>query len=43
MVVKESFGSFGAQVYLAKDEEELLEIVKNIGTSILVHSNMVLK
>ncbi|MBE5959901.1 MAG: RimK family alpha-L-glutamate ligase [Lachnospiraceae bacterium] len=32
MVVKECFGSFGAQVYLVKDSEELLGKVKEIGT-----------
>lgn len=32
MVVKECFGSFGAQVYLAESETELLEIVKQIGS-----------
>lgn len=31
MVVKEDFGSFGAQVYLAKDHEELLELIAGIG------------
>lgn len=33
MVVKECFGSFGAQVYLVKDSEELLTKVKEIGTA----------
>lgn len=33
MVVKEFFGSFGAQVYLVHDHEELLQKVKEIGTS----------
>jgi len=32
LVIKECFGSFGAQVYLAKDENELLEKVEQIGT-----------
>jgi RimK family alpha-L-glutamate ligase len=32
LVIKECFGSFGAQVYLAKDEEDLLGKVKQIGT-----------
>lgn len=32
LVIKECFGSFGAQVYLAKDENELLEKVKRIGS-----------
>ncbi|ABX43114.1 ATP-grasp domain-containing protein [Lachnoclostridium phytofermentans] len=32
LVIKECFGSFGAQVYLAKDENELLVKVKRIGT-----------
>jgi RimK family alpha-L-glutamate ligase len=32
MVVKESFGSFGQQVYLVKDFTELIEKVKQIGT-----------
>ncbi len=41
MVVKESFGSFGAQVYLAKDEEELLEIVKNIGTKPMIFQKLI--
>ncbi len=31
MVVKEAFGSFGAQVYLAEDETQLNAIVDNIG------------
>lgn len=31
LVVKECFGSFGAQVFLAKDEFDLLEKVKRIG------------
>ena len=31
MVVKEAFGSFGAQVYLAQDEADLNRIVDNIG------------
>jgi RimK family alpha-L-glutamate ligase len=31
MVVKESFGSFGQQVYLVKDKEELKSTVKRIG------------
>lgn len=32
LVLKESFGSFGQQVYLIRDEEELLAQVKKIGT-----------
>ena len=32
MVVKECFGSFGAQVYLVHNKEELLSKVKEIGT-----------
>lgn len=32
VVIKECFGSFGAQVYLAKDWEDLLDKVKRIGT-----------
>lgn len=32
MVLKECFGSFGQQVYLVKNEEELLAMVKTIGT-----------
>lgn len=31
MIVKECFGSFGWQVYLAENREELEDIVKNIG------------
>lgn len=31
LVVKECFGSFGQQVYLAKNDSELLEITKKIG------------
>lgn len=31
MVVKECFGSFGMQVYLAHNEEELIEIISKIG------------
>jgi len=31
MVVKECFGSFGQQVYLSKNRQELMDIVKNIG------------
>lgn len=33
IVVKEAFGSFGAQVYLAKDEDALQEIVKTCSTT----------
>lgn len=32
LVIKESFGSFGQQVYLVKDYNELMEKVKQIGT-----------
>jgi len=32
IVVKECFGSFGQQVYLAKDEDDLLECMKKTGT-----------
>lgn len=32
MVIKECFGSFGQQVYLAENREELLAVVKRIGT-----------
>lgn len=32
LVIKECFGSFGAQVYLAKEERDMQEIVKRIGT-----------
>jgi RimK family alpha-L-glutamate ligase len=32
LVLKECFGSFGQQVYLIRDEEELLAQVKQIGT-----------
>ncbi len=32
MVVKECFGSFGKQVYLAQDFNELTELVKGLGT-----------
>ncbi len=31
MVIKEAYGSFGAQVYLAKNEESALEIIAKIG------------
>lgn len=31
MVIKEAFGSFGAQVYLANNRAESLEIIRNIG------------
>ena len=31
MVIKEAYGSFGAQVYLAKDKESALEIIRKIG------------
>ena len=31
MIVKECFGSFGMQVYLAHNEEELIQMVENIG------------
>jgi len=33
MVVKECFGSFGMQVYLAKDHDSLIEIVNQIGAA----------
>lgn len=33
LVIKECFGSLGKQVYLAKNEKELLEIVGKIGTT----------
>ncbi len=32
LVIKESFGSLGMQVYMAKNENEMLETVKKIGT-----------
>lgn len=32
MVIKEAFGSFGAQVYLVNNKEEMLERVRNIGS-----------
>ncbi len=32
MVLKEAFGSFGQQVYLVHDKEELLHLIKQIGT-----------
>lgn len=31
MVIKEAYGSFGAQVYLAKNQDEAIAIVKKIG------------
>ncbi len=33
MIIKESFGSFGQQVYLVKNREELIQRVKSIGAS----------
>lgn len=33
MIVKQNKGSFGEQVYLAKNKTELIEIIKNIGHS----------
>lgn len=41
MIIKECFGSFGAQVYFAKGEEELLEIVENIGTKPMIFQKLV--
>ncbi len=32
MVVKESFGSFGQQVYLVQNKEELYQLIKELGT-----------
>lgn len=31
IVIKECFGSFGAQVYLSKNKEELIEIITSVG------------
>lgn len=41
MVVKEAFGSFGEQVYLAGDEEELFRIVKTCATTELLFQKYV--
>ena len=32
MIVKECFGSFGEQVYLVNSKEELISLIKNLGT-----------
>lgn len=36
LVIKERFGSFGEQVYLAKNEEELIKIIEEHGTKGLI-------
>lgn len=41
MVIKERFGSFGAQVYLAKNREELLKITKEHETSPLIFQKLI--
>ncbi len=41
MVVKESFGSFGQQVYLVHKEEELLEQVQLIGTKSMIFQEFI--
>lgn len=41
IVVKEAFGSFGAQVYLAKDKKELYEIVKEHEAEELVFQELI--
>lgn len=41
MVVKECFGSFGAQVYLANDEVELNKIVLEIGTKSMLFQEFI--
>ncbi len=41
MVVKECFGSFGQQVYLAKDPEELKTLVRRIGTRPMLYQEFI--
>lgn len=41
MVVKECFGSFGAQVYLVQNHEELVKKVKEIGTKPMLFQKFV--
>ncbi len=41
IVIKEVFGSFGKQVYLANDEEELIDLVKEHGNSPLIFQEYV--
>ena len=41
IVVKEAFGSFGAQVYLAKDEKELYDIVKKYEAEELIFQELI--
>ena len=36
IIIKESFGSFGQQVYLAKNKEELKQKVKKLGTKSMI-------
>ncbi len=41
LIIKECFGSFGQQVYLVKDYEELLEQVKKIGAKPLLFQKFI--
>lgn len=41
IVIKEVFGSFGQQVYMANDEEELVNIVRERGSSKLIFQEFV--
>ncbi len=41
IVIKEAFGSFGAQVYLAKNRDELFDIVKNHETTPLIFQKLI--
>ena len=41
IVIKEVFGSFGQQVYMANDEEELVNIVRECGSSKLIFQEFV--
>ena len=41
LVVKECFGSFGQQVYLVKESEELRTLVANIGTKPMLYQEFV--
>lgn len=43
MIIKECFGSFGMQVYIAKDKEELLEYTKKLSGKPFLYQKMIQK
>lgn len=43
MIIKESFGSFGMQVYIAKDREELEKYTKRLGGKPFLYQKMIQK